>query len=177
MSKNICVYCGSSEKADDVYRQAAVHLGTLIGQKKHSLVYGGGRFGLMGLVASSVLENGGQVFGFTTQLLDEREGFHDGLTEIHVVSGMHERKQSMSEKADAFVILPGGFGTLDELFEIITWRQLNIHKKPIIILNINKYWDPLVNLMHQVVDKHFAQDKHLGYITVLDKVEDVFGVV
>jgi uncharacterized protein (TIGR00730 family) len=177
MGKNLCVYCGASEKSDDIYRQAAINLGTLIGKNKHGLVYGGGRLGLMGLVANSVLENGGKVIGFTTQLLDEREGAHPGLTELHIVDSMHTRKLKMSELADAFLILPGGFGTLDELFEIITWRQLNIHKKPIIILNINGYWGPLVNLMQQIIKEHFAHPEHIDYITVLEKPEQVFDVL
>lgn len=177
MGKNLCVYCGASEKSDDIYKQAAINLGTLIGKNKHGLVYGGGRLGLMGLVANSVLDNGGKVFGFTTELLDEREGAHSGLTELHIVDSMHTRKLKMSELADAFVILPGGFGTLDELFEIITWRQLNIHKKPIIILNINNYWDPLIALIHQIIQERFAHTEHLGLITVLEKPEQVFGAL
>ena len=177
MRKNLCVYCGASERLDDVYRQAAITLGTLIGKNNLGLVYGGGRLGLMGLVANAVLENGGKVTGFTTQLLDEREGAHPGLTELHVVDSMHTRKLKMSEHADAFISLPGGFGTLAELFEIITWRQLNIHKKPIIVLNINKYWDPLVNLINQVIRERFAQSSHLSLITVLEKPEEVFEVL
>ncbi|MBY0462041.1 MAG: TIGR00730 family Rossman fold protein [Alphaproteobacteria bacterium] len=177
MGKNLCVYCGASEKADDIYRQAAINLGSLIGVNNHGLVYGGGRLGLMGLVANAVLDNGGKVFGFTTRLLDEREGAHPNLTELHIVDSMHTRKLKMSELADAFVILPGGFGTLDELFEIITWRQLNIHKKPIIILNINGYWGPLVNLMQQIIKEHFAHPEHIDYITVLEKPEQVFDVL
>lgn len=177
MGKNICVYCGASEQADGIYKDAAVQLGNLIGSNNFSLVYGSGRLGLMGIIASSVLKNGGKVVGFTTEHLDEREGAHPDLTELYIVDSMHTRKLKMSELADAFVILPGGFGTLDELFEIITWRQLNLHQKPIIILNINGYWGPLVNLMEQVVGNKFARQEHLDFITVLDSVDEVLDVV
>ncbi len=177
MGKNVCVYCGSSEQADEIYKSAAIELGCLIGQNNLGLVYGGGRLGLMGIIASSALENGGKVVGFTTEHLDEREGAHPGLTELHIVDSMHTRKLKMSELADAFVILPGGFGTLDELFEIITWRQLNLHQKPIIILNINGYWQPLVGLINQIIQNKFARPEHGELITVLDTVDEVLGFV
>lgn len=177
MSKYVCVYCGASEQADEVYKNAAIQLGRLIGQNNLGLVYGGGRLGLMGIIASAVLENGGKVVGYTTEHLDEREGAHHGLTELHIVDSMHTRKLKMSELADAFVILPGGFGTLDELFEIITWRQLNLHQKPIIILNINGYWEPLIFLMEQIIQHKFARPEHGELITVLNTVDDVLDFV
>lgn len=177
MGKNVCVYCGASERADEVYKNAAIELGRLIGKNNLGLVYGGGRLGLMGIVASAVLENGGKVIGFTTEHLDEREGAHPGLTELHIVDTMHTRKFKMSELGDAFVILPGGFGTLDELFEIITWRQLNFHQKPIIILNINGYWEPLVSLIKQVIEYKFARPEHREFITVVNTVDEVLDFV
>ncbi len=177
MGKNVCVYCGASEQLDEVYKNAAIELGRLIGKNSLGLVYGGGRLGLMGIVASAVLENGGEVIGFTTEHLDEREGAHSGLTELHIVDSMHTRKLKMSESGDVFVILPGGFGTLDELFEIITWRQLNLHQKPIIILNINGYWDPLVSLIKQVIQHKFARPEHEKLITVLNTVDEVLEFI
>jgi uncharacterized protein (TIGR00730 family) len=176
MTKYLCVYCGASERADPIYRQAAIDMGRLIGQNQLGLVYGGGRMGLMGLVADAALENGGRVIGFTTEHLNDREGAHHGLTELHIVDTMHTRKMNMSEQADMFVILPGGFGTLDEMFEILTWKQLNFHSKPIVVVNINQYWDPLVDLYNKVFDSHFALDEHRGYIKVVSSVDEVMLV-
>ena len=176
MTKYLCVYCGASERADPIYRQAAIDMGRLIGEHSLGLVYGGGRLGLMGLVADAVLNHGGRAIGFIPEHLDDREGAHHGLTELHIVDTMHTRKMRMSEHADMFVILPGGFGTLDEMFEIITWKQLNLHKKPIVIVNINGYWDPLVALIHKVVDSHFAHEEHRHYVKVVTCVDDVMVV-
>jgi uncharacterized protein (TIGR00730 family) len=173
----LCVYCGSSEKSDEIYKKAAVQLGQRIAQNGYGLAYGGGRLGLMGLVACAVIDGGGPTFGVTTKLLDKREGAQQGLDELHVASTMHERKLKMSEKGDAFIILPGGYGTLDEFFEILTWKQLVIHKKPIIILNINGYWNPLLNLLNNVADSKFASPEHRNMVDVAFGVDDVFKIL
>lgn len=175
MTKFLCVYCGASERSDASYRQAAVDMGKIIGENQLGLVYGGGRMGLMGLVADAVLDNGGKAVGFIPEHLDEREGAHHGLTELHIVDSMHTRKLRMSERADMFIILPGGFGTLDEMFEIITWKQLAIHHKPIVIVNINGYWDPLKLLIDKVVDSRFAHDEHRHFMKIVDSVEGVLA--
>lgn len=177
MRQKVCVYCGAAQNLAPVYQEAATDLGELIANEGMSLVYGGGRLGLMGIVADAVVENGGNVIGITTELLDDREGAHSGIQELHVVDSMHTRKMRMSEEADVFVILPGGYGTLDEFFEILTWRQLGIHTKPIIILNIHNYWAPLLNLLHGVIDQGFAKMEHRKYITVLDRVDLVADAV
>ena len=176
MTKYLCVYCGASERADPIYRQSAIDMGKLIGENELGLVYGGGRLGLMGLVADAVLHHGGRAVGFIPEHLDDREGAHHGLTELHIVDTMHTRKMRMSELADMFVILPGGFGTLDEMFEILTWKQLNLHQKPIVVVNINGYWDPLVGLINRVVDSHFAKDEHRHFVKIVTRVEDVIDV-
>lgn len=176
MTKYLCVYCGASERVDPIYRQSAIDMGKLIGENELGLVYGGGRLGLMGLVADAVLHHGGRAVGFIPEHLDDREGAHHGLTELHIVDTMHTRKMRMSELADMFVILPGGFGTLDEMFEILTWKQLNLHQKPIVVVNINGYWDPLVGLIHKVVDSHFAKDEHRYFVKIVTRVEDVIDV-
>lgn len=176
MTKFLCVYCGASERSDAVYQQSAVDMGKLIGKYQLGLVYGGGRMGLMGLIADAVLENGGRAVGFIPEHLDEREGAHHGLTELHIVDSMHTRKLRMSERADMFVILPGGFGTLDEMFEILTWKQLNIHKKPIVIVNINGYWDPLKILIDKVVDSQFAREEHRHFIKIVNSVDEVIAI-
>lgn len=171
--KNVCVYCGSSSRVDQVYKDAAVQLGKMLACAGVTVVYGGGRLGLMGLMADSVLANHGRIIGFTPRLLEEYEGAHQGLTELHVVDSMHTRKRKMAENADAFVVLPGGYGTLDELFETLTWRQIRLHNKPIIIVNIKGYWDPLRSLMYNVIDQKFATPEHIHFATFVDHVDEV----
>jgi uncharacterized protein (TIGR00730 family) len=172
-SKYLCVYCGASERVAPQYYKAAEDLGKLIADNNFSMVYGGGRLGLMGRVSNAVIENGGIVVGITTEHLDAREGVQVGLHKVHVVDTMHTRKYQMSERADAFIIMPGGFGTLDEFFEILTWRQLNLHQKPIIIANINGYWDSLVALFHHVINTEFARKEHEQFLHVETTIDGV----
>ncbi len=174
--KYLCVYCGASERVEPMYYQAAEELGKLIATNGFNMVYGGGRLGLMGRVSNAVVENGGLVVGVTTEQLDEREGVQSGLHEIHVVDTMHARKLQMSQKADAFIIMPGGYGTLDEFFEILTWRQLNLHQKPIIIANINNFWDPLVSLFHHIIDTDFARKEHTQFLHIENTLEGVIKI-
>src|SRR6478752_1385946 len=141
--KSLGVFCGSSETAPDIYKKAAQDLGALLAHHHVELVYGGSKLGLMGLLAKSTLENKGKVYGVISRFLDSREGGYEGITELHYVDNMHERKQKMFERADAFAILPGGLGTLDEMCEILTWKQIGLHNKLIIVLDINLYWSPL----------------------------------
>ncbi len=174
--KYLCVYCGASERVEPVYYEAAETLGKLIATNGFNMVYGGGRLGLMGRVSNSVVEHGGLVVGVTTEQLDEREGVQRGLHELHVVDTMHTRKLKMSEKADAFIIMPGGYGTLDEFFEILTWKQLNLHQKPIIIANINNYWDPLISLFNHIIETDFARKEHAEFLHVASTVEEAIGL-
>ncbi len=141
---SLCVYCGSRSGIDPAFAQAAIDTGTQIGRTGGQLVYGGGRAGLMGLVADAALSAGARVIGVIPQALMERELGHTGLTELHVVQTMHERKQLMAERSDAFVALPGGIGTFEELFEVWTWRQLGYHDKPVGLLNVAGYYDRLL---------------------------------
>lgn len=171
--KSVCVYCGASSKVELVYQEAAFELGKSLAKVGIQLVYGGGQLGLMGLVADGVVENGGRAIGFITKDLEHIEGGHNHLNELHIVDSMHTRKLRMSENADAFVILPGGFGTLDELFEILTWRQLEMHDKPLIIANINGYWDPLKVLIHNVVKHRFARPLDENLLMFVTTVEEV----
>ncbi len=176
--KSVCVYCGSSSKTELIYQQAAFELGKSLAHAGIQLVYGGGQLGLMGLVADGVMDHGGRAIGFITQNLEHIEGGHNHLSELHIVDSMHTRKLRMSENADAFVILPGGFGTLDELFEILTWRQLEMHDKPLIIANINGYWDPLKDLIHNVVVHRFARpldEKLLLFVSTVEEVVPLLG--
>jgi uncharacterized protein (TIGR00730 family) len=144
---SLCVYCGSRSGGDPAFAQAATEMGAQIGRNGGQLVYGGGRAGLMGLVADAALAAGARVVGVIPQALVERELGHTGLTELHVVQTMHERKQLMAERSDAFVALPGGIGTFEELFEVWTWRQLGYHDKPVGLLNVAGYYDKLLGFI------------------------------
>lgn len=170
---NVCVYCGSSSKVDDAFKQAAIDLGKYIAEQKWGVVYGGGRVGLMGLVADSALEKGGKVIGIIPEHIQGREVEHTDLTELHVVDTMHVRKQMMVDRSEAFVILPGGIGTLDEFFELITWKQLGLHDKPIVIVNVNGYWTKLIEAVENIANEGFMRQEDLKMYHVVDKVEDV----
>lgn len=154
--RRLCVYCGSSPGIDPRYQSAARELGTRLAVAGIELVYGGGRNGLMGIVADAVLAGGGKVTGVIPRHLEGRELAHTGLSELLVVDSMHERKRVMAERADAFAVLPGGIGTLDETVEILSWRQLRLHDKPVVIVDIAGYWSPLVALFEHVVANEFA---------------------
>jgi uncharacterized protein (TIGR00730 family) len=171
--KAVCVYCGSSANVSEIYRLAATRLGVLLAENGLKLVYGGGKSGLMGLVAEGVLKGGGEAYGVIPHHIANREISHTGLTELHLVDTMHERKQMMVDLADAFVILPGGLGTLDEFFEIMTWRQLALHDKPIVVVNIEGYWSPLLTLIDRLIDQGFARESDRQMLQVVDSVEDV----
>ena len=140
----VCVFCGSSAPADPRYRDAAQALGALIARRNVTLVYGGGSVGLMGNLADAALDHGGRVIGVIPAGLFAREAGHSGLTELREVTSMHERKRLMYDLSDAFVALPGGLGTLEELAEVATWSQLGLHSKPVVLLNVGGFWDPLL---------------------------------
>ena len=153
---SVCVYCGSRPGQDAAFAQAASTVGHLIGQSGGQLVYGGGRAGLMGIVADAALAAGATVVGVIPQALMERELGHRGLTELHVVQTMHERKQMMAERSDAFLALPGGIGTLEELFEVWTWQQLGYHDKPVGLLNVAGYYDRLLGFLDETGRQGFV---------------------
>ena len=167
----ICVFCGSNSGSRSAYTKAAVDLGRWLAQEKLSLVYGGGRVGLMGSIADAVLEEGGEVIGVIPESLVRREVAHTGLTDLRVVQTMHERKALMAELSDAFVALPGGFGTLDEFCEILTWAQLGLHKKPCGLLNVEGYFDPLLALFDRAVADGFLHPKHRSMLITADDPE------
>ena len=158
--RRICVYCGSSDDVEEVYRRAATHVGTFLAQQAIGVVYGGGSVGLMGLVAEGALAAGGEVIGVIPEKLMDLELGHANLTQLHVVPSMHDRKLKMAELADAFIALPGGFGTLEELFEVTTWTQLNYHVKPVGILNVAGYYDGLLAFLDQACDAGFIRPLH-----------------
>ncbi|MEP7282015.1 MAG: TIGR00730 family Rossman fold protein [Rubrivivax sp.] len=152
---SLCVYCGSRTGADPAYAAAARAVGDGLGQRGEQLVYGGGKIGLMGILADAALAAGGRVVGIIPQALMAHEVGHPALSEQHVVRTMHLRKQMMAERADAFLALPGGLGTLEELFEVWTWRQLGYHDKPVGVLNVAGYWDPLLRFLDGCVEQGF----------------------
>lgn len=175
--RSVCVYCGSSLGESQVYTAQAQILGRLLAENGIRLIYGGGRIGLMGVVAEAALAAGGEVVGIIPHHLHDWEIGHTGLTELHVVDSMHTRKRMMVEMSDGFIALPGGLGTLDEFFEVVTWRQLKLHDKPVIVLNIEDYWHPLLALIEAVIERGFARRTATNLFTIVDDAEAVIPVL
>lgn len=157
---SICVYCGSNFGARDTYREAAQTLGKIIAERGLRLVYGGGQVGLMGVIADACLEAGGQVTGVIPDFLHHKEIAHPRVPDMQIVTSMHERKLKMAEQADAFIAMPGGIGTMEELFEVWTWSQLGRHKKPVGVLNVDGYYDQLLGFLDTMRDDGFVENKH-----------------
>lgn len=156
----LCVFCGSNSGLRPQFASAAKALGIVLAESGIRLVYGGGRVGLMGTIADAALSAGGQVIGVIPQHLVDREVAHEGLTELRIVKSMHERKALMAELSDGFVALPGGLGTLEEFFEVWTWGQLGLHRKPYGLLNVSGFYDPLVEFIDQLVEQKFVKPEH-----------------
>jgi len=175
--KSICVYCGSGNGKGKEYIKGAKILGREIAKADMRLVYGGGSAGLMGAVADAVLENGGDVTGIIPQFLVDAESGHRGVSELIITKDMHERKWAMFEKSDAFVALPGGIGTLEELIEIMTWAQLDRHKKPIIIANFNGYWDNLKALLAHMDNENFIHSTQNLNPIFVDEAKDILPAI
>lgn len=163
---NICVFCGSSSGTNPVYAEAAKQLATLFAKSDITLIYGGGNVGLMGIIADELLKQGGKVIGVIPDFLVRREVAHAHLTQLEVVSSMHERKKRMADLSDAFIAIPGGWGTLDELAEILTWRQLNLITQPIGLLNTNSFFDALVSQMEKMCEDGFLKKENLSQLKV-----------
>lgn len=164
--KSICVYCGSSTGSSDVFATGARQLATSLVNHQMSLVYGGGNVGLMGIVADEVILLGGHVTGVIPQALMDKEVGHTRLNQLHIVRNMHERKALMAELSDGFIAMPGGIGTLEELFEMFTWLQLGFHEKPLGLLNIDGFFDILILFLKQTVQKKFLQERHLELLII-----------
>jgi uncharacterized protein (TIGR00730 family) len=172
-SSRVCVFAGSSSGADPAYAEAAARLARAIVAAGHGVVYGGGRVGLMGVVADAALAEGGEVIGVIPTALRDRERAHQGLTDLRVVETMHERKALMAELSEAIVALPGGYGTLDELFEAVTWSQLGIHDKPVVALDVAGYWQPLRELVGHAVDRGFVAPANRGLLTFAEDPDEL----
>lgn len=175
--KSLCVYCGSSPGHRPEYSAAATLLGRTMAERGIALVYGGGKVGLMGTIADAVLAHGGTAIGVIPQALLDKEVGHTGLTELHVVGSMHERKQMMADRADAFVAMPGGVGTYEELFETFTWLQLGYHAKPVGLLNVAGFYDGLLAFMQHTVNEGFLKQIHADLLRVADSPAAVLEVL
>jgi uncharacterized protein (TIGR00730 family) len=175
--QRVCVYCGSSGRVAEPYRESARRTGRLLAEAGMELIYGGGHVGLMGLTADAALAAGGHVVGIIPDFLHSRELTHKSLSELIVVGSMHERKQRMFERADAFAILPGGLGTLDETFECMTWKQLELHDKPIVIVDVEGYWKPLLALIDHAVSAGFAPARMRDAIRVVGTPEELIALL
>jgi uncharacterized protein (TIGR00730 family) len=172
---NICVFCGSATGTNPVYTEAARELGILFAKSSHTLVYGGGNIGLMGVLADTVIDHAGEVIGVIPDFLLQREVGHRGVTRLEVVESMHLRKKRMADLSNAFIAMPGGWGTLDELAEILTWRQLGLISQPIGLLNINNFFDPLITQMRSMVDQGFLKEDNLHLLQIESSAEKLLS--
>lgn len=172
--RSLCVYCGSSDRGPAAHKDAARAFGRELARRGIRLVYGGGRIGVMGTLADAVLDGGGAVTGIIPDFLMRHEVGHLGITELEIVATMHERKARMAELSDGFVVLPGGLGTLEELFEIVTWKQLGLHTKPIVVVNSAGYWDDLRTMIGGIVAAGYAHPENAALAAFVASVDEVF---
>lgn len=175
--RSVCVFCGSSSGLDPAYVEAANRLGRLLAEEHITLVYGGACVGLMGAVADAVLAAGGKAIGVLPDFLRRKELAHPRLTELHIVTSMHERKARMAALAEAFIALPGGMGTLEEFCEIITWAQLGLHEKACGLLNIQGYYNPLLRFVERMADEGFLKEKHKGLVLSAETPEELLAAM
>ena len=175
--RRLCVYCGSSGAVEPHYREAASELGASLAAAAVEVVFGGGRVGLMGLLADAALAADGRVTGIIPSRLRAAELAHPGVTELIVVDSMHDRKRLMADRADAFAILPGGIGTLDEMFETLSWKQLGLHDKPILLVDVGGYWAPLSALLDHIVVQGFARPQTRGLVRVVPSVSALMAAL
>jgi uncharacterized protein (TIGR00730 family) len=174
---SICVYCASSSDIAQVYKDAAVEFGRAAAERGIEIVYGGGRVGLMGLLADAALAAGGKVTGIIPGHIADMEVAHQTLSELFIVATMHERKMMMFDRSDAFVVLPGGMGTLDEMMEILTWKQLGLHDKPVILANIAGYWNKLLELIGHGVSEGFIRPGHARLLHEVENIPAIFAAL
>jgi uncharacterized protein (TIGR00730 family) len=175
--KRVCVFCGSNSGNDPVYLQTATAVGEFLAGNGIELVYGGGRVGLMGKIADTVMAGGGKVIGVIPEALAIKEIAHEGLTDLHIVDSMHERKAMMADLSDGFIAMPGGFGTFEEFCEILTWAQLGIHQKPCALLNVNGFYDHLIALFDNSMKQSFIREEHRRLVLVENEIETLFQMM
>ncbi len=177
MIKKLAVFCGSSSGSNVLYEQKAKELGTYLAENGIGLVYGGGKVGLMGIIANAVLENNGDVIGVMPDHLYQKEVAHENLTQLEIVNTMHERKALMEKLSDGFIAMPGGMGTLDEIVELFTWSQLNLHVKPFGFYNVNHYFDKLFDFFKQMVSEKFLHQEHYDRIAISDNPQKLISIL
>ncbi|MCD9188106.1 MAG: TIGR00730 family Rossman fold protein [Pyrinomonadaceae bacterium] len=175
--KRICVFCGSNPGIDPIYPETAEKVGKFLVSENIELVYGGGRVGLMGKIADTVMQNGGKVIGVIPHDLSEKEVAHQNLTELHIVDSMHERKAMMAELADGFIALPGGVGTFEEFCEIVTWAQLGIHTKPCALMNVGGFYDPFIAMLDHSMNQGFIRPEHRALVLVESEIGKLFQLM
>ena len=175
--KRICVFCGSNGGRDPLYLETAELVGKFLAENDIELVFGGGRVGLMGRVADAVLANGGKVIGVIPEDLAIKEVAHQGLTELHIVDSMHERKAMMAEFSDGFIAMPGGFGTFEEFCEIVTWAQLGIHRKPCALLNVGGFYNHLIAMFTHSAEQGFIRDEHRPLVLIESEIAPLFEMM
>jgi uncharacterized protein (TIGR00730 family) len=175
--KRICVFCGSNNGLNGIFLETAEKVGTFLAANNIELVYGGGRVGLMGKIADTVLAGGGKVIGVIPESLAVKEVAHQSLTELHVVDSMHERKALMAEFADGFIALPGGFGTFEEFCEIVTWAQLGIHRKPCALLNVEGFYDNLIAMIRHSAAQNFIRAEHRELVLIENDIEKLYALM
>ena len=173
MMKKLCIFTGAANGSDPRFAEAADQLGQMLASRNLGLVYGGGKSGLMGKIADAVSASDGHTTGIIPKFLERVEIAHKGLTDLHVTDPMHQRKKMMYDIADGFIIMPGGLGTLDETMEIITWRQLGLHRKPVIIVNLYGYWDHMLQLFQNIIDEGFMHHCHSGHFEHVDNKDEL----
>lgn len=174
---NVCVFCGSSAGTNSIYAESAKELGALLASQNHTLVYGGGNVGLMGILADAVLEKKGSVIGVIPDFLMQREVGHSHLTKLEVVSSMHERKKRMADMSDAFITMPGGWGTLDETAEILTWKQLGLIKQDVGVLNVNGFFDAMLEQMNLMTREGFLKPANLESVKVSNNPKELLSLL
>lgn len=174
---NVCVFCGSSTGFNRVFAESAEKLGSLMAKASITLVYGGGNIGLMGILADAVMSAGGKVIGVIPDFLIRKEVGHRGVTTLEIVDSMHQRKKRMADLSDAFIALPGGWGTLDELAEILTWKQLGLIDQPVMLININGFFDPLLQQMRSMSQGGFLKPEYLNFLKVTNSPEEAISLI
>jgi uncharacterized protein (TIGR00730 family) len=175
--ENVAVFCASADGVNPIYRAAAQELGKALATRNIGLIYGGAKVGLMQAVADATLAHGGRVVGVIPQVLVEYEVAHQGLTELHVTTTMHTRKAMMAERSDAFVVLPGGFGTLEELFEVLAWQTIKIHSKPIVLVNTNGFYDTMLTFLDHCLQEGMMTQKKREILLVANTTEEIFTLL
>ena len=177
MIQSVCVYCASSNRSSAVHLEAAARLGRILAESGITIVYGGSSLGSMGRLAAAALEAGGKVIGVLPRFMDDLEWGHRALSELRIVDDMHERKRVMLELSDAAIALPGGCGTLEELFEAITWKRLGLYFGPVVLVNVGGFFDPCIELLNRCVDERFMDEKHRAMWSVAEDPDQVMGVL